>query len=82
MILEQQVSLKGAMREKTTVSSSNQFPSAGREGTLFKKRVFAFLSRVYVHLPRCQFESSFFHLSLLPGQILICKMDVRVMPSS
>lgn len=31
VILEQQVSLKGAMREKTTVSSSNQFPSAGRE---------------------------------------------------
>lgn len=60
------------MGEKTTASSSNQFPSAG----VFKKSVFAFLSGMYAQEPHCQFESSFFHLSLLLGEILICKMDV------
>lgn len=59
------------MGEKTTASSSNQFPSAG-----VKKRVFAFLSGMYAQEPHCQFESSFFHLFLLLGEILICKMDV------
>lgn len=62
------------MREKITASNSSQFPSSG----VYKKRVLAFLLGLYAEETHGQFESSFSHLSLLLGEIFICKMNLMV----